>query len=89
MFQFRREEAAVLAAKLLAVREVGPILVVAGAGGNVFSIGLRTNAALREAGRHVATVYWSGQVDYEYKQMHGPSWPLVNHDTVSRSFGAR
>lgn len=65
MFQFRKEEAAVQAARALAAREVGPILVMVRAAGDVFSIGLRTNAALRTAGRHVATVYCSGHVDYE------------------------
>jgi len=64
MFQFRQEDSALQAAKLLAVREAAPILVMAPLSVDVYSIGPRHNAALREAGRHVATVYWSGHVDY-------------------------
>lgn len=62
MFQFRKEDAAREAAKLLAVREAEPILVMARAADDVFNIGRRNNAALRETGRYVATVYWSGDV---------------------------
>ena len=64
MFQFKTEDAAIEGAKLLAVREAEPILVMARAAADVFNIGRRNNAALREAGRHVATVYWSGHVDF-------------------------
>jgi hypothetical protein len=63
MFQFRKEDAALEAAKLLAVREAEPILVMARAAADVFNIGRRNNEALREPGRHGATVYWSGHVD--------------------------
>jgi hypothetical protein len=64
MFQFSKEETALEAARFLAVREATPILVVTRWPREVFSIGPRHSAALREAGRHVATVYWSGRVDY-------------------------
>ena len=64
MFQFRQEDSALQAAKLLAVREAAPILVMAPLTAEIYSIGRRHSAALREAGRHVATVYWSGRVDY-------------------------
>ena len=48
-----------MAAKVLAVREVRPILVMACAARDVYSIGLQTNAAVLGAGTHVATV-WPG-----------------------------
>lgn len=63
MFQFNKEETALEAARFLAVREAEPILVMARWPMDVFSIGPRRNAALMEAGRHVATVYGSGHVD--------------------------
>lgn len=65
MFQFRKEDAAIQAARMLAVRQAEPILVMVRTSGDVFSVGLSTNAALLEAGRHLATVHSSGQVDYE------------------------
>jgi hypothetical protein len=64
MFQFRKEDSALQAAKVLAVREAAPILVMVPLNAEVYSIGPRHSAALREAGRHVATVHWSGRVDY-------------------------
>jgi hypothetical protein len=63
MFQFSEEETALEAAAFLALREATPILVMA-RWPNVFSIGPRHNAALREAGRHVTTVYGIGDVNY-------------------------
>ena len=65
MFQFRTEEAAIQAARLLAVRQARPILVMVCTGGNVFSIGPGENKAVRRAGTDVATVYGSGHVDYQ------------------------
>lgn len=65
MFQFRKEDAAIQAARTLAVRQAEPVLVMVRASGDVFSVGLSTNAALLEAGRHLATVHSSGHVDYE------------------------
>ena len=59
MFQFRNRNTAVMAAKVLAVREVRPILVMACTARDVYSIGLQTNAAVLGAGTHVATV-WPG-----------------------------
>jgi hypothetical protein len=64
MFQFRKQEAAVQAARVLAAREAEPVLVMVRVSGPIFSIGVRTNAALLEAGRPVATVYSSGHVEY-------------------------
>lgn len=64
MYQFRREDTALQAARLLAVYEGEPILVMARDIMHVFSIGARNNAAVHEAGRHMATVHCSGHVDY-------------------------
>ena len=64
MFQFSKEETALEAAKFLAVHQATPIFVMARWPMEVYSIGPRCSAALMEAGRHVATVYWSGHVDY-------------------------
>lgn len=64
MFQFRTRNSAVRAAKVLAVREVRPILVMASAARDVYSIG--TNTAVLCAGTHVATVYGSGRVTKQH-----------------------
>lgn len=64
MYQFRREDTALQAARLLAIYNREPILVMARDVMAVFSIGPRNHAAVHEAGRHMATVYSSGQVDY-------------------------
>jgi len=66
MFQFRNRNTAVMAAQVLAVREVRPILVMACATRDVYSIGLQTNPALLAAGTHVATVYGSGRVTTQH-----------------------
>ena len=65
MFQFKTEDAAIQAARLLAIRQARPILVMVCAGCYVFSIGPWENMAVRRAGTYVATVYGSGHVDYQ------------------------
>jgi hypothetical protein len=64
MYQFRREDMALQAARLLAVYERQPIAVMARGLMDFFTIGPLSNAALHEAGRHMATVYRSGHVDH-------------------------
>jgi hypothetical protein len=64
MYQFRREEMALQAARLLAVYERQPIVVMARGIMDLFTIASLNNAAVHEAGRHMATVYRSGHVDY-------------------------
>jgi len=64
MYQFRREDMAFEAAKLLAVYETQPIVVMARGLMNFFTIGPINNAVVQEAGRHMATVYRSGHVDH-------------------------
>jgi hypothetical protein len=64
MYQFRREDMALQAARLLAVYESQPIVVMARGRMNFFTIGPLNNAAVHEAGRHMATVYRSGHVDH-------------------------
>jgi hypothetical protein len=64
MYQFRREDMALQAARLLAVYERQPIAVMARGLMNLFTIGPINNAAVHEAGRHMATVYRSGHVDH-------------------------
>ena len=64
MYQFRREDMALQAARLLAVYERQPIIVVVRGFMNFFTIGPINNAAVHEAGRHIATVYRSGYVDH-------------------------
>ena len=65
MYQFRREDIALRAARLLAVYEREPILVMARGIMDLFTIGPTNNAAVHQAGRHMATVYRSGHVDYK------------------------
>jgi len=67
MYQFRREDMAFEAAKLLAVYETQPIVVMARGLMNFFTIGPINNAVVQEAGRHMATVYRSGHVDHEWE----------------------
>jgi hypothetical protein len=64
MYQFRREDMALQAARLLAVYERQPIIVVVRGFMNFFTIGPIDSAAVHEAGRHMATVYRSGYVDH-------------------------
>jgi hypothetical protein len=64
MYQFRREDMALQAARLLAVYESQPIVVMARGLMNFFTIGPLNNAAVHEAGRHMATVYRSGHIDH-------------------------
>ncbi len=64
MYQFRREDMALQAARLLAVYETQPIVVMVRGFMNFFTIGPINNAAVHEAGRHMATVYRSGHVDH-------------------------
>lgn len=64
MYQFRREDMALQAAMLLAVYERTPVMVMARGGSDLFSIGPINQAAVHKAGRHIATVYRPGQVDY-------------------------
>ena len=64
MYQFRREDMALQAASLLAVYERQPIVVMARGLMDLFTIGPINNAAVHEAGRHMATVYSSGHVEH-------------------------
>ena len=64
MYQFRREDMAFEVARLLAVYEGQPIVVMARGLMDFFTIGPINNAAVHEAGRHMATVYCSGHVDH-------------------------
>jgi len=64
MYQFRREDMALEAARLLAVYERQPIVVMARGLMDFFTIGPMDSAAIHEAGRHMATVYRSGHVDH-------------------------
>jgi len=64
MYQFRREDMALQAARLLAVYERKPIVVMARGIMDLFTIGPINNAAVHESGRHMSTVYRSGHVDY-------------------------
>jgi hypothetical protein len=67
MYQFRREDMALEAARLLAVYERQPIVVMARGLMDFFTIGPMDSAAVHEAGRHMATVYRSGHVDHEWE----------------------
>ena len=64
MYQFRREDMAFQAARLLAIYEGQPIVVMARGLMDFFTIGPISSAAVHEAGRHMATVYRSGHVDH-------------------------
>jgi hypothetical protein len=64
MYQFRREDMALQAARVLAVYERQPIAVMARGFMGLFTIGPMDSAAVHEAGRHMATVYRSGHVDH-------------------------
>ena len=64
MYQFRREDMALQAARLLAVYESQPIVVMARGFMGLFTIGPINNVAVHEAGRHMATVYRSGHIDH-------------------------
>jgi len=67
MYQFRREDMAFQAARLLAVYEGQPIVVMARGFMGLFTIGPINNAVVHEAGRHMATVYRSGHVDHKWE----------------------
>ena len=64
MYQFRREDLALQAARVLAVYERQPIVVMAQGFMGLYTIGPISSAAVHEAGRHMATVYRSGHVDH-------------------------
>jgi hypothetical protein len=64
MYQFRTEDMALQAARLLAVYERQPIVVMARGLMDLFTIGPINTAAVHEAGRHMATVYGSGHVEH-------------------------
>jgi hypothetical protein len=64
MYQFQTEDTALQAARLLAVYERAPILVMARGTRALYTIGPLNNAAVHNAGQHMATVYRSGHVDY-------------------------
>ena len=64
MYQFRTEDMALQAARLLEIYERQPIVVMARGLMDLFTIGPINNAAVHEAGRHMATVYRSGHVDH-------------------------
>ena len=64
MYQFRSEDMALEAARLLAVYERQPIVIMNRGVMDLFTIGPMNSAAVHEAGRHMATVYSSGQVTH-------------------------
>ena len=64
MYQFRRQDMALQVARLLAVYERQPIVIMARDLMDVFTVGPITDAAVQVAGRHMATVYRSGRVQY-------------------------
>ena len=64
MYQFRRQDMASRAARLLAVYERQPIVMMARGFMDLFTIGPITNVAVHVAGRHLVTVYRSGRVDF-------------------------
>ena len=94
MYQFRREDMALEAARLLAVYERQPIVVMARGFMNLFTIGPINNAVVHEAGRHMATVYCSGHVDHmglasppsSHKWEHENLW---KHDELSANHPLR
>lgn len=55
---------ALQAARLLAVYESQPVLVMARGLMDFFTIGPMNSAAVHEAGRHMATVYRSGRIEH-------------------------
>ena len=67
MYQFRREDMALEAARLLAVYETRPIVVMARGLMDFFTIGPIDSAVVHEAGRHMATVYRSGHVVHQWE----------------------
>jgi hypothetical protein len=77
MYQFRREEMALEAARVLAIYERQPILVMARGFMNLYTIGPAGNAAVHEAGRHMATVYRSGRVDHMCSAAKGETAQLT------------
>jgi hypothetical protein len=93
MYQFRREDMAFEVARLLAVSEGQPIVVMARGLMDFFTIGPINNAAVHEAGRHMATVYCSGHVDRQWEGEKGRPYGLhkelsvnpLEHRSLSRS----
>ena len=69
MYQFRREDMAVQAARLLATYERQPIVIMARGFMNLFTIGPLDNTVVHEAGRHMATVYRSGHVRWKHQDL--------------------
>ena len=82
MYQFRREDMALEAARLLAVYEIQPIVVMARGFMSLFTIGPIDNAVVHEAGRHMATVYRSGHVRWKHKELSAN--PPLRPDLVLR-----
>ena len=71
MYQFRREDMAFEAARLLAVYETQPIVVMARGLMNFFTIGPINNAVVQEAGRHMAGL------SFRACRPHGSSFPFL------------
>lgn len=69
MYQFRRQDMALQAARLLAVYERQPIVVMARGLMNLFTVGPINSAVVHEAGRHMATVYRSGHVRWKHNEL--------------------
>ena len=65
MYQFRGQDMAFQVARLLAVYERQPIAGMVRDFMELFTVGPMTDAAVQVAGRHIATVYRSGHVQYK------------------------
>lgn len=65
MYQFSREDDAIEGARVLAAQTACPVLVMCRTenGRAVWTIGLRTMPAVRQAGTHAGTVHRSGRVE--------------------------
>ena len=87
MYQFRREDMALQAARLLAVYERQPIVVMARGLMDFFTIGPINNAAVHEAGRHMATVYRSGHVDHMGLAFSSPPCCHTCESEKNRNYG--
>lgn len=64
MYQFRGQDMALQVARLLAVYERQPIVVMVRGSMDLFTVAPIANTAVHESGRHMATVYRSGHVQY-------------------------
>jgi hypothetical protein len=82
MYQFRREDMAFQAARLLAVYEREPIVVMARGLMDFFTVGPINNAAVQEAGRHMATVYRSGYIDHKWEREKGRPFGVLETNLV-------